>query len=66
MTDVSPWAGGRYGMPSALGGVRTEHFDYVACRVPEWRVAWKEPADLNEGPDIPEGAEWKLFPTGLK
>ena len=53
-------------MPSALGGVRTEHFDYVACRVPEWRVAWKEPADLKEGPEIPEGAEWKLFPTGLK
>ena len=46
--------------------VLIENFDDVTCRVPEWWVAWKKPADFKEGPEIPEGAEWKLFPTGLK
>jgi hypothetical protein len=49
-----------------MGGVRIEHFDYVACRVPEWRVTFKEPADLNTPPEIPEGELWKLFPTEPK
>ena len=50
-------------MPSPLGGVRIENFDYVPCRVPEWRVAWKKPMDLKVGPEIPEDAQWKLFPV---
>ena len=48
-------------MSVALVGVRIEHVDDVACRVPEWRVAWKEPEDLKVGPEIPENAQWKLF-----
>ena len=50
-------------MSAALGGVLIEHFDDVACRVPECRVAWKEPEDLKVGPEIPEDAQWKLFPV---
>ena len=63
LSDGSSWKGGWFGTPSPLGGVRVENFDYVACRVPEWRVAWEEPKDLNEAPSIPENAQWKLFPT---
>lgn len=32
------WNGGWYGTASPLGGVTIEHYDYVPCRVPEWRV----------------------------
>ena len=46
-----------------LGGVRIERSDYVPCRVADWRVVFKEPADINVGPEIPEGALWKLVPT---
>ena len=63
LSDGSHWVGGWYGMPSPLGGVRIENFDYVPCRVPEWRVAWKEPKDMKVGPEIPEDAQWKLFPV---
>ena len=51
------------GTTSPLGGVRIEHFDYVPCRVPEWRVRWDEPFDLGCPPEIPDDAQWKLFPT---
>ena len=61
--DGSHWVSGWYGMPAALVGARIEHVDDVACRVPEWRVAWKEPEDLKVGPEIPEDAQWKLFPV---
>ena len=57
------WAAGWMGTPSALGGVRIEHFEYVACRVPEWRVRWEEPQDLAAPPEIPDNTQWKLFPT---
>jgi hypothetical protein len=33
--------------------------------MPEWRVLFKEPKDLKQTPDIPEG-DWKLFPTEPK
>jgi hypothetical protein len=46
-----------------LGGVRIERSDYVPCRVADWRVVFKEPADINVGPEIPENAVWKLTPT---
>ena len=46
-----------------LGGVRIERSDYVPCRVADWRVVFKEPADINAGPEIPENAVWKLTPT---
>ncbi|MGB1622195.1 MAG: hypothetical protein ACPHAS_05950 [Synechococcus sp.] len=51
------------GSPSDLGGIRIEHFEYVPCRVPEWRVSWDEPDDLTAPPQIPSDAQWKLFPT---
>ena len=59
----SEWISGFYGAPSTLGGIRIERGDYVACRVADWRVVFEEPEDINVGPVIPEGAEWKLVPT---
>ncbi len=41
-------------------GLLIEHPGYVTCRVPEWRVVFKEPPDLKAPPSIPESAEWKL------
>ncbi len=63
LKDESYWMAGWTGSASEKGGVRIEHFDYVASRVPEWRVSWSEPEDLKKGPDIPANASWKLFPT---
>ena len=57
------WVSGFYGAPSVLGGVRIERSDYVPCRVADWRVVFKEPVDINAGPEIPENAVWKLTPT---
>ena len=54
---------GFYGAPSVLGGVRIERSDYVPCRVADWRVVFEELADLNIGPEIPDGAQRKLIPT---
>ena len=48
---------------SPRGGIRIEHYDYVPYRVPGWRVSWEQPEDLSVPPEIPEGAQWKLFPT---
>ncbi|KZR87887.1 hypothetical protein MITS9504_00311 [Synechococcus sp. MIT S9504] len=59
----SEWISGFYGAPSTLGGIRIERGDYVACRVADWRVVFEEPADINVGPEIPKGAEWKLVTT---
>ena len=66
LKDEGCWKGGWYGAPSVLGGVRIEHFDYVPCRVPEWRVVFTEPADMDTPPSIPEGELWKLYPTESK
>ena len=63
LNDGSHWVSGWYGSEARLGGVRIEHFDDVPCRVPEWRVAWKEPMDLKKSPEIPQDAQWKLFPV---
>lgn len=63
LNQSGSWAAGWMGTPSALGGVRIEHFEYVACRVPEWRVRWEEPQDLAAPPEIPDNTQWKLFPT---
>ena len=35
-----PWMTGFYGAPLVLGGIRIERSDYVACRVPDWRVTF--------------------------
>ena len=46
------------GAQSVPGGVRIERGDYVPCRVDDWRVTFKEPEDLQVGPEIPENAVW--------
>ena len=60
--DDGRWMSGWYGSVAPLGGIRCEHHEFVPCRLPQWRVAWEEPKDLKAPPEIPEGAEWKLFP----
>jgi hypothetical protein len=59
------WKAGFYGAPSILGGIRIESPDFVPCRVPEWRVLFKEPKNMKQTPNIPTG-DWKLFPTEPK
>ncbi len=54
---------GWLGTLSQLGGIKIEHPNFVACRVPEWRVSFEEPSDLKLPPAIPEGATWKFFPV---
>ena len=61
--DDGRWMSGWYGSVAPKGGIRCEHYDYVPCRLPQWRVAWEEPKDLKAPPEIPEGAEWKHFPV---
>ena len=56
---MSSW----HGSISPLSGVRCEHFEFVPCRLPQWRVSWDEPKDLKARPEIPEGAEWKHWPV---
>ena len=49
------------GVSSALASRRRDALDYVDCRVPEWRISTTEPVDLEQGPEIPANAEWRLF-----
>ena len=63
LNEDSHWVSGWYGAPSTLGGIRIEKSDYVPCRVADWRVVFEEPADMKVGPEVPEGAQWKLVPT---
>jgi len=39
--------------------VLDEAMEFVPCTLPLWRVTCKQPADLNLGPVVPEGAVWK-------
>ena len=63
LKDEGQWMAGWTGVDSPLGGIRCEHFDYVHCRLPEWRVSWTEPADLSAPQEIPVNAVWKLWPV---
>ena len=54
---------GRLEGDNRVVSVRCEHFEFVPCRLPEWRVVWDEPKDLKAPPEIPEGAEWKHWPV---
>ncbi|AII45745.1 hypothetical protein KR49_04650 [Synechococcus sp. KORDI-49] len=63
LKSKAKWVGGWIGSVAPLGGVRIEHHDYVPCRVPQWRVLWEEPKDVSQPPEIPDGAQWKLWPT---
>ena len=58
------WKPGWYGSVAPLGGIRNDHFDFVLCCLPQWRVPWEEPKDLQSPPEIPEGAEWKYWLVG--
>ena len=61
--DSGEWKAGWYSSVAPLGVIRCEHFDYVPCRLPQWRVSWDEPKDLKAAPEIPEDAEWKHWPV---
>ena len=61
--EESHWKSGWYGAPSVLGGIYMDNPNYRPCRVPEWRVAFKEPEDMKVGPEVPEDAQWMLFPV---
>ena len=51
--------GGWQGSVAPLDGIRCKHYEYVPCRLPQWRVSWDEPKDLKTPPEIADGAEWK-------
>ena len=61
--EQSYWKSGWYGAPSVLGGILMQNPNYRDCRVPEWRVTFKEPEDMKKGPTIPDGAQWLLLPV---
>ncbi|GCE65782.1 hypothetical protein OMCYN_01728 [cyanobiont of Ornithocercus magnificus] len=57
------WVSRFYGVPSVLGGIQIKRSDLLPCRVADWRVLFEEPADINVGPKILEGVQWKLVTT---
>ena len=46
-TDDGKWMGGWQGSVAPLDGIRCKHYEYVPCRLPQWRVSWDEPKDLK-------------------
>ena len=54
------WMGGFKTSESPEGGLLIERPDFIACRVPEWRISFSEPSDKTLGPVIPDEAKWKL------
>ena len=61
LKESGRWVSGYVATSSEAGGVLIQHPDYVDCRVPEWRISTTEPVDLEQGPEIPANAEWRLF-----
>ena len=57
------WKGGFLALASDKGGMVIEKPDFVTCRVPEWRVIFSEPKEVNKGPNIPQEATWKFIPN---
>ena len=55
------WKGGFTGTKDENPGILIENPSFLPCRVPEWRVALKEPLNSDVPPDIPEDATWKIF-----
>ena len=55
------WKAGFLATTCEEGGLLIENSDYISCRVPEWRVRVNQPENINEGPKIPEGEDWKLI-----
>ena len=67
LSEGAHWRAGWYGAPSVHGGIRIEKTDYVPCRVADWRVTFKEPADMKAGPEMPADAQWgRLVPVAPK
>ena len=60
LSEEGHWMWGWVASTTEQPGLLIEHPAYVSCRVPEWRVVFKEPKDLNLAPSIPEAAVWKL------
>ena len=52
--------GGFLASNSPEGGILIERSDFIACRVPEWRVSFSEPIDINNGPSIPKDPTWRF------
>ena len=54
------WRPGSVAAPSPQPDhVLVEALEFVPCTLPLWRVAYKQPEDLNLGPVVPDGAVWK-------
>ncbi len=53
------WVSGFTATPCEEGGIVIEHADFVRCRVPDWRVTFKEPVDNKKAPLIPKDVIWK-------
>ena len=63
LNEDSHWRAGWYGALSIMGGILMTNPSYRDCWVPEWRVSFVEPGDMKVGPEVPEGANWMLFPV---
>ena len=60
LSEEGHWMSGWVASTTEEPGLLIEHPGYVSCRVPEWRVVFKEPKDLNLAPSIPDAVVWKL------
>jgi len=57
---TASWRPGFVASPSPKPGhVLVESMEFVPCTLPLWRVAYKEPPDMEKGPVVPLGAVWK-------
>ena len=57
--SASRWLGFVASPSSKPDHVLVESMEFVPCTLPLWRVAYKQPEDLNQGPMVPEGAVWR-------
>tara|TARA_Y100001968_G_scaffold332955_1_gene393264 strand:+ start:7425 stop:7649 length:225 start_codon:yes stop_codon:yes gene_type:complete len=60
LNESGHWKGGFIFTKDDKPGFMIENPSFVTCRVPEWRVILKEPANLNSPPIIPKGSAWKI------
>ncbi len=54
------WLGGFIASESQEDVFLIERPDFINCKVPKWRLSFKEPEDKKRGPVIPDGAQWKI------
>ena len=55
LSEEGHWMSGWMASTTEEPGLLIEHPGYVSCRVPEWRVVFKEPKDLNSGAEHSRG-----------